>query len=312
MKGNTPFIGVLETYVEGITNLFKPKVKKNKNEQPGNVVKYKAYSILSEMDYGLNPYAFGDAEIIDHTFEYNEELGYGIGTITFDKEITTIGNTNSSSGIIGWDHSSNVKEIILPNTVKTIYQVGSISGYVNIPDGVEYIEDNAFSSCRNIEGKEIIIPKSVTHIGQHVFKSYYIDTISVEKGNLYFDSRNNCNALISSQANGLIVGCVNTVIPDDIVWIDDEAFYYPRSYTFNGELRDLTIPKSVTSIGNNAFDSRWIRNLIFESYIPPSITSLVGTNGSINIYVPDEAVDTYKSTWNNLSSRIYGISELEI
>ena len=167
MKGNTPFIGVLETYVEGITNLFKPKAKRNKNEQPGNIIKYKAYNMLVEENYGLNINAFGEAQLIDHTFEYDEELGYGVGTLTFDKEVTTIIGDN---GIVTWDHNSNILEIILPNTITTIENIGNIAGTVNIPKYLEVMGKAAFYSCRGMTN--VVIPKTVRQIGESPFRGH--------------------------------------------------------------------------------------------------------------------------------------------
>lgn len=62
-----------------------------------------------------------------------------------------------------------------------------------------------------------------------------------------YDSRNNCNAIIESATNTLIVGCKNTIIPNSVTRIGDEAFYQCT------DLTNITIPDSVTSIGENAF-----------------------------------------------------------
>lgn len=62
-----------------------------------------------------------------------------------------------------------------------------------------------------------------------------------------YDSRNNCNAIIETKTNILILGCANTVIPDTVTCIGDYAFYYRDSLT------RIIIPESVTSIGYDAF-----------------------------------------------------------
>ena len=72
-------------------------------------------------------------------------------------------------------------------------------------------------------------------------------SINVTEGNSVYDSRNNCNAIIESSTNTLILGCKNSTIPDTITSIGQSAF---AGYT---GLMNITIPNSVTSIGAYAF-----------------------------------------------------------
>ena len=64
----------------------------------------------------------------------------------------------------------------------------------------------------------------------------------------FFDSRNNCNAIIESATNTLIAGCGKTVIPEGIETIGDSAFERVKTLTH------VTIPKSVTEIRGYAFE----------------------------------------------------------
>ena len=74
-----------------------------------------------------------------------------------------------------------------------------------------------------------------------------LESISVAAGNTKYDSRNGCNALIETASNTLMLGCKNTVIPNTVTSIGDNAFDGCE------ELKEITIPASVTSIGNYAF-----------------------------------------------------------
>ena len=67
------------------------------------------------------------------------------------------------------------------------------------------------------------------------------------EGNQKYDSRGNCNAIISSDNNSLIAGCVSTVIPDGISSIAESAFCGMK------DLISITLPESITYIGNRAF-----------------------------------------------------------
>ena len=94
----------------------------------------------------------------------------------------------------------------------------------------------------------VTIPNSITSIDQYAFsRCYGLTSLVVDKNNGTYDSRNNCNAIIETSTNNLIVGCKNTTIPNSVTSIGSWAFYGCSSLT------SLTIPNSVTSIGYGAF-----------------------------------------------------------
>lgn len=62
-------------------------------------------------------------------------------------------------------------------------------------------------------------------------------------------SRDDCNAIITTSSNVLLLGCNNTLIPEDVRTIG--------SYAFSGRTAkfSITIPNTVTSIGGGAFSN---------------------------------------------------------
>lgn len=74
-----------------------------------------------------------------------------------------------------------------------------------------------------------------------------MNSIIVNEGNKTYDSRNNCNAIVNTATNELVVGCKATKIPSDVTTIGEYAFCE------NSDLTTMTIPHGVTSIGYNAF-----------------------------------------------------------
>lgn len=95
----------------------------------------------------------------------------------------------------------------------------------------------------------LYIPKKVSSIGEYAFRDLNrLDSIYVHDDNLYYDSRNHCNALIESAYNRLILGCYKTQIPEDIVSIGACAFRNVRKLTA------ALIPETVTNIEEEAFN----------------------------------------------------------
>lgn len=93
--------------------------------------------------------------------------------------------------------------------------------------------------------ERLYIPASTLAI-TGVSVSPYLTDISVEDGNLVYDSREHCCAIIETQTRKIIQGCCNTVIPCGVTTIGADAFA-------GSSIRELIIPESVSIIENGAF-----------------------------------------------------------
>ena len=236
----------------------------------------------------------------------------GLTSVTIPNCVTSIGE-NAFVGCRGltsifveegntvYDSRNNCNALIETESNKLI------TGCMNtvIPNDITSIGDRAFYDCRSLTS--VTIPKSVSSIGENVFVGCgAVTTIVVEEGNTVYDSRNNCNALIETESNKLIAGCMNTVIPNDITSIGNWAFY-------DCSLPSLTIPSSVTYIGEGAFAGvcypQVVISLIEEPFEICGVseagsTFAYYTFNSTTLYVPTGTVDKYRETkgWSDFAN----------
>ncbi len=189
---------------------------------------------------------------------------WNIKAVVIEDGVTSIG------GLVFLDCTS-LTSVTIPASVTKIegwafyYCEGLTS--VTIPSGI--IQNSAFCACKALTS--VSISSGVSSIDKEAFSSCpAIEAITVDKRNTTYDSRNGCNAIIDTESNSLLFGCKNTVIPNDVTSIGEDAFNcctgltsitIPVGVTSIGEdafnccdgLTSITIPSSVTSIGNNAF-----------------------------------------------------------
>ena len=219
-----------------------------------------------------------------------EEVTYGNKTL----KVTSIGD-------FAFGECSGLTSITIPNSVTSIgnYAFENCSGLTSITIGnsVTSIGNEAFFDCSGLTS--IIIPNSVTSIGSRAFSFCSgLTSIIVEPGNTEYDSRNNCNAIIKTSTNSLISGCKNTIIPNSVTSIGDEAFQGCYGLT------SITIPNSVTSIGSYAFHSC---SGLTSITIPNSVTSIgistfYNCSGLTSITIPNSVTSIGDYAFYNCSS----------
>ena len=183
-------------------------------------------------------------------------------------------------GTIPSNSSVSLKQGSLGIAEKAFYNQASLTN-ISIPNSVTHIEQLAFLGCSGL--RSIEIPNSVVSIGYQAFRSGNLENISVSSDNSKYDSRNNCNAIIESSSNTLILGCKNTIIPNTVLSIGE--------YAFSGcsGLTSISIPNSVTAIGNWAF---YRCSGLTSVNIPNSVTAIgssafSGCSGLTSVNIPN-------------------------
>lgn len=199
---------------------------------------------------------------------------------------------------------------------------------IHIPDSVTAIGMCAFYGNKSLVN--IHIPSSVTKIGYGAFaKCTNMSSITVSQDNPYFDSRENCNAVICTKTGVdiLIAGCKETHIPNSVKKIGNRAFWgcsnltdihIPDSvmeieewaFSWCWRLVSIHIPDSVTKIGTGAFNGC---NKLINIYFPNSVTQIGHVVFSwyhkINIHIPYKTKDKFAKLLPNHKSFLVEISE---
>ena len=147
----------------------------------------------------------------------------------------------------------------------SLYLDGELLSSVEIPSSVTSIPNHAFYKCNSIIS--VIIPEGVTMIGENAFQ--------------------NCSALTIA------------VLPKSLSMIKKNAFYG----CYN--LGSIIIPENVEFIYQEAFAACWaLESIKVLATEPPFAYDNTFSNYDIELCVPEEAMETYRTTapWSKFTS----------
>ena len=206
-----------------------------------------------------------------------------------------------------------------------------------IPEGVVEIGEYAFQDA-GLES--IVLPKSLKAIGYRAFMDNYVQdiyipesvenidaepffrcgllSITVDRNNKTFDSRDNCNAIIETATNTLIQASASTVIPSSVTGLGNRSFGYV-------DTKVVEIPSSVVNFGFGVFEECKAGTYIMESTEPPVLDDewilapadhylikenarLIVPNGSKAKY---EAAEYWGAVFTYYDRKILEVSEYE-
>lgn len=221
----------------------------------------------------------------------------GLTSITVEQGNTVYDSRNNCNAIIrGNNLQKGCNTTVIPNSVTSI-GYGAFSDCqsltsISIPNSVTTIDMYAFNGCTSLAS--INIPNSVTSIGYYAFNG--CTSLPIEDNIRYADTY-----LVEVTDKNLTA----YTIKEGTRFISDYAFSYCR------KLKNITIPDTVTSIGQNGFYGCSVLNgITLNSLTPPTLSwSVFDSTNNCPIYVPAESVEAYKAAegWSSYKSRIQAI-----
>ena len=182
-----------------------------------------------------------------------------ITKVVVEEGVTHIGNLSLST--LGYYNSNDVEiQFDLPSTLLSIGK-------------------DAFANSYGLRSLEI--PASVNEIGSSIHRNCVnLSSITVAEGNTAYKAIDNC--LLKADGQRLILGCKNSIIPDNVVIIDNSAF---RGHS---GLKEITLPRTLNTIALYAFagiaDDAIVTCLAYELGLitPSSFTS--GNSITLRVY----------------------------
>lgn len=219
--------------------------------------------------------------------------GEPVTDLVFPEGISTI-------GAYTFAEYKGLKSVLISNDVTSVAK-GAFQGCTGLKDvtigsSVTSLGQYAFRNCTGMQN--LVIGNSVNNIGSQTFENCgNLRSIVVVKGNSKYDSRDNCNALIVTATNALLLGCRNTVIPEGIKSIGSYAFRNGRGLSY------LNIPNSVTTFDYNPFYDSDLKEV--EIHCSINTSSLFWERTNLQTIVLGEEVKSIES------STFYGCANMQ-
>ena len=264
-------------------------------------------NIPSTVEFEGNQYPV--IKINDNVFAGNTNLT----AVTLSEGLVEIGG-------FAFKGCQNLESVTLPESLTTLgdYAFSSckLLKMIKIPSGVTTIPNDCFSKCSSLES--VKIPEGVTDIGGAAFSGCNLNALTLPeslekiKGCAFEDNRSlksvNIPAKVKTIEQQAFYGCGLTelVIPEGVQAIGYHAF-------FNNSLQNLTLPSTITSIGNSAFCyNNNLQSITCNAATPPTLGDDAFYRSNIQeVKVPLASIAAYRKTygWKDYSN-YYGGEEI--
>ena len=265
-----------------------------------NQIFYKSYDGSVIQPYATDVFNKGAAIVSN---EYKD----GIGIITFDKDLTVVGD-------YAFYNRTKLTAIIFPDNVESLGKYSVANNIrlseIHLPSSLYSIHDYALAS--NVALQSLTIPSQIESFGLFVFNGdVKLKNVVLEKGTKkIFDSEfYNCSGLtsitipegVTTIEEWAFYGCsslTSITIPEGVTKIDDGTFYGCSGLT------SITIPEGVTSIEGSAFS---FCSSLTSISIPESVTyigeqAFGGCSSLSSISIPESVTSIGERAFSSCSS----------
>ena len=297
------------------------------NSEYSSDSRFKVYPLLSNMfevdgiTYVPTDMSSRTCDVVNYDYDKTTSLVDVNSTVSYRNLLFSVNEVNDYT----FYNNQHVKEVTLANqggvgayamanctaltSTELAVGVTSVGDYVfngcpslesiALPEGLVSIGDNAFNGCDKLSS--FILPSTVSSIGYALFANTNAPkSLSVANGNVKYDSRNNCNAIIETETNVLLAACNQTSIPKSVKAIGD--------YAFSGcnEMTAVNIHENISSIGDYAFSGcSSLADVVIENRTE---VLTLGSNGNKGLFADCPLDSVYiggKISYNTSSSKGY-------
>ena len=186
------------------------------------------YNITSEERKTVEVTDPSDKKVVDGGYKFYKDVVFIPEKVSYDGKEYTV----TAIGERAFENNYELLSVVMPNTIRSI-------------------KEFAFNECINL--KSLTISSEVSEIGDYAFMGLRsLEHLAVDSHNKTFDSRGDCNAIIRTRTNTLLVGCKTTIIPDGVEVIAGNAFISCQDTSI--EPFELNFPPSVEIIEPFAFN----------------------------------------------------------
>lgn len=226
--------------------------------------------------------------------------GSRFANIYVDSSNTTFASILDNSLLVSYNQKKALKYCVLNNNLPIV-----------LPESIEEMGVRCFDGY---SATYITINKNLKIIeGDFLTNSSTVTSIYVDEGNTYFKSIDN---KFSISNDGKILYRAVKILSDSCIVPDgiEDIIHYSLSFVYS---KSIEFPSSLKYLNGAIFFSSANKNyssLVFNSITPPHFNTITFTGiniASTKIYVPDSAVNAYKSdsNWSKYSNNIYPISQ---
>ena len=249
------------------------------------------YIKLFDTHTDYNTYITGQDKILPNVSYCENEDEVHFNPLVIETKLVAKFNVTSTSNATAICYSSATSQfteieidgVVQPSVVSsyTFDTTGEHTVKYTLADPTK-IGDNAFYNCYYLS--DIQFPSSVNTINTYAF--YYC---------FYYETN------------------ITLTIPDSITTIKSKAFLGCSGRSSGNGIRNLILPSTIQTIGEDAFyNCNDLQHITINAITPPLLGSNAFRNNGIvgkTIYVPSESVSAYKaaSGWSDYASVIQAI-----